>query len=60
MTFSSFFSQQARKPSGIFGWVIAPIIFDKGNVELNDFVYNALAINKKDHLLEIGFGTASS
>ena len=57
MSFSSFFSKQARKPSGIFGWVIAPIIFDKGNIELNDFVYDALAINKKDHLLEIGFGT---
>ena len=57
MTFSSFFSKQARKPSGIFGLVIAPIIFNRGNAELNDFVHDALSINKKDHLLEIGFGT---
>lgn len=57
MTFSSFFSKQARKPSGIFGLVIAPIIFNKGNAELNNFVHAALSINKKDHLLEIGFGT---
>jgi ubiquinone/menaquinone biosynthesis C-methylase UbiE len=57
MNLSSYFSKQARKPSGIIGWFIAPMIFDKGNTELNDFVFDVLSLNKNDRLLEIGFGT---
>jgi len=35
------------------------LIFDKGNLELNSFVKETLAINKSDHILEIGCGTGS-
>jgi ubiquinone/menaquinone biosynthesis C-methylase UbiE len=55
--FSSYFSKQARKPSGLFGCWIAPRIFEKGNTELNDFVFDTLSVGKQDRLLEIGFGT---
>ena len=34
-------------------------IFDKGNLELNNFVKETLAIKKSDHVLEIGCGTGS-
>jgi ubiquinone/menaquinone biosynthesis C-methylase UbiE len=57
MSFSKFFAQQARKPSGLFGRFIMSRIFDKGNVFLNQCVIEIIAVNENDHILEIGFGT---
>ena len=57
MTFSSFFSEQARKPSGWFGRLVMPIVFDRGNAFLNRFVEEAIAIQSDDRVLEIGCGT---
>ncbi|GBC59162.1 hypothetical protein DENIS_0098 [Desulfonema ishimotonii] len=57
MNFSTFFSKQARKPSGIFGLFVMSRIFDKGNAELNAFMKALLSPVEKDHILEIGFGT---
>ena len=59
MGFSTYFSRQAKKPSGIFGRLFMSRIFDKGNLELNIFVKETLAIKKSDHVLEIGCGTGS-
>ncbi len=59
MGFSTYFSKQAKKPSGIFGRLFMSRIFDKGNLELNNFVIETLAIKKSDHVLEIGCGTGS-
>ena len=59
MGFSTYFSKQAKKPSGIFGRFFMSRIFDKGNLELNNFVKETLAIKKSDHVLEIGCGTGS-
>ena len=57
MNFKTFFSEQARKPSGLFGrWVMARI-FDLGNATLNDFMKEQLSLEENDHVLEIGFGT---
>jgi ubiquinone/menaquinone biosynthesis C-methylase UbiE len=57
MNFKTFFSEQARKPSGLFGrWVMSKI-FDHGNVAINDFMKELLSLKKNDHVLEIGFGT---
>jgi ubiquinone/menaquinone biosynthesis C-methylase UbiE len=57
MNFKTFFSQQARKPSGLFGrWVMARI-FDLGNAALNDFMKELISLKENDHVLEIGFGT---
>ena len=59
MGFSTYFSRQAKKPSGIFGRLFMSRIFDKGNLELNIFVKETLAIKKSDRVLEIGCGTGS-
>jgi ubiquinone/menaquinone biosynthesis C-methylase UbiE len=57
MSFSSFFSQQARKPAGLFGRFVMSVIFNKGNADLNGFVNEVMAVQKNDNILEIGFGT---
>jgi ubiquinone/menaquinone biosynthesis C-methylase UbiE len=57
MSFSKFFSKQARKPSGLFGRFVMSKIFDKGNANLNRFVLELMAVDKTDIILEIGFGT---
>jgi ubiquinone/menaquinone biosynthesis C-methylase UbiE len=57
MSYSTFFSKQARKPTGIFGRFYMSRIFDKGNIELNTLMYKILSIEEDDHLLEIGSGT---
>jgi ubiquinone/menaquinone biosynthesis C-methylase UbiE len=56
MGFASFFSNQARKPTGLFGRFVASQIFKKGNAEMNTFIYDSLSISEDDHILEIGFG----
>lgn len=56
MSFSTFFSKQARQPSGLFGRFCSTRIFDKGNIELNSFVHETLAVENNDHILEIGSG----
>ncbi|MGB5894560.1 MAG: methyltransferase domain-containing protein [Ignavibacteriaceae bacterium] len=57
MSFSSFFSKQARKPTGLFGRFIMSTIFDKGNEDLNSFVYELMSVQPDDQILEIGYGT---
>ena len=56
MSFATFFSNQARKPTGLFGRFVASQIFKKGNAEMNAFIYDSLSISEDDHVLEIGFG----
>ncbi|MBN1183380.1 MAG: class I SAM-dependent methyltransferase [Bacteroidales bacterium] len=57
MSFSTFFSEQARKPTGLFGRLIMSIIFNVGNAKLNRFVNEIMSVQEDDHILEIGFGT---
>ncbi len=57
MSFSSFFSKQARKPSGLFGRLVMSNIFDFGNSYLNRFVNELLSVQKGEYLLDIGCGT---
>jgi ubiquinone/menaquinone biosynthesis C-methylase UbiE len=57
MSFSTFFSEQARKPSGLFGKLIMSAVFDIGNAFLNRFVSELLSIQSGDHVLDIGCGT---
>ena len=56
MSYSTYISKQSRKPTGIFGRFVMSFFFEKGNVELNTLVYEALSVEKDDHALEIGFG----
>ncbi|MUP39702.1 class I SAM-dependent methyltransferase [Labilibaculum euxinus] len=55
--FSSYFSKQARKPTGLFGRFYMSQIFKKGNLELNAFTKEILSITPNDNILEIGCGT---
>ena len=57
MKFSTYFSKQARKPSGLFGIFYMSRIFNKGNAKINELVKDTLAIQENEHGLEIGFGT---
>jgi ubiquinone/menaquinone biosynthesis C-methylase UbiE len=57
MSFSIFFSKQARKPTGLFGRLVMSAIFDVGNARLNRFVNEVMSVRADDHILEIGFGT---
>jgi ubiquinone/menaquinone biosynthesis C-methylase UbiE len=57
MGFKTFFSNQARKPTGLFGRFVMSRIFDYGNAILNDFMRDLLTLQQDDHVLEIGFGT---
>ncbi|MCD4675588.1 MAG: class I SAM-dependent methyltransferase [Desulfobacula sp.] len=57
MSFSTFFSQQAKKPSGVFGRLVMSAIFNIGNSKLNRFVNEIMSVQENDHILEIGFGT---
>ena len=57
MSFKTFFSEQARNPSGLFGRYVMPVIFDKGNATLNSLLEEKLSVKADDHILEIGFGT---
>ena len=56
MSFASFFSHQARKPTGLFGRFVAAQIFKKGNAEMNAFICDSLSLDENDQILEIGFG----
>ena len=57
MSFSTFFSRQARKPAGLFGRMVMSLVFDKGNAFLNALVNDLMSVEPNDHILEIGFGT---
>jgi ubiquinone/menaquinone biosynthesis C-methylase UbiE len=57
MNFSSFFSEQARRPDGLFGRMVMSIVFDRGNAFLNDFVNELMSVQIDDRIIEIGHGT---
>ena len=57
MNFSSFFSEQARRPDGLFGRIVMSIVFDQGNAFLNDFVNELMSVQNDDRIIEIGSGT---
>ncbi|MCB2228874.1 MAG: class I SAM-dependent methyltransferase [Desulfarculaceae bacterium] len=57
MNYATFFSRQARKPTGVFGRFYMSRVFEKGNAELNDLTFESLAVAANEHILEIGCGT---
>ncbi len=59
MGFSTFFSNQAKRPSGFFGRFVMSAIFDIGNAFLNDMAIEALSIKSRDHILDMGCGNGT-
>lgn len=55
-TIKTYLANQARKPSGWFGRVIAPRVFNRENREMEDFGLKLMDPNEDDRILEIGFG----
>jgi len=57
MSFSTFFSKQARRPGGLFGRIVMRIVFDQGNALLNNLVCDLMSVQTDDRVIEIGSGT---
>jgi ubiquinone/menaquinone biosynthesis C-methylase UbiE len=56
MGLGSFMSSQFRKPSGWFGRVVMPRLFNYFNNRINDFAIAALDVRPSDVVCDIGFG----
>ena len=55
MALSTFLARQLGNPTGIYGR-FAAALWNRRNVALNDTVFDALALQPTDRVLEIGFG----
>ena len=58
MIFSTFFSEQAKEPGGLFCRMVMSIVFEKGNAFLNDFVSELMSVQADDRIIEIGLPQA--
>lgn len=59
MSLKSFLSRQARKPTGLFGRIVAPLIFNSKNRSMNLKMAEVVAPSDGNTILEIGFGTGT-
>jgi ubiquinone/menaquinone biosynthesis C-methylase UbiE len=55
MTIDRFVAEQLSNPSGIVGNLVA-FLWNRRNASLNDVVFDSLALNSTDRILEVGFG----
>jgi SAM-dependent methyltransferase len=53
----TYLANQARKPSGWFGRIVAPRVFENTNKHMENFGLELMDPDEKDHILEIGFGS---
>ena len=56
MVWSKFLAQQVSHPSGLFGRLILPHLWNRRNSTLNEATLTHLALIPQDRVLEIGFG----
>lgn len=52
----TYLANQARKPSGWFGRIIAPLVYNWENAEMENFGLELMDPDEDDRILEIGFG----
>lgn len=55
-TIKTYLANQARKPSGWFGRIVAPRVFNRENSHMEEFGLELMDPDEDDHILEIGFG----
>lgn len=55
-TIRNYLAHQARKPSGLFGRIMAPLVFTRENSHMENFSLQLMSPDKNDYILEIGFG----
>ncbi|MBN1994867.1 MAG: methyltransferase domain-containing protein [Anaerolineae bacterium] len=56
MSLTKFLAGQLSHPSGLFGKLVLPRLWNKRNRNLNDIALAHLALTPSDRVLEIGFG----
>jgi SAM-dependent methyltransferase len=56
MSWSKFLAQQVSHPTGLFGRLVLPRLWNHRNKALNDAAFARLALTPHDRVLEIGFG----
>ena len=52
----SYLANQARKPTGLFGRIVAPVVFNRENKRMEQFGLKKLDPKEDDEILEIGPG----
>jgi ubiquinone/menaquinone biosynthesis C-methylase UbiE len=56
MILTKLFAKQLRQPSGVFGRMVLPRLFNRRNSALNDLTLKSLALQPHDRVLEVGCG----
>jgi SAM-dependent methyltransferase len=56
MSFAKFMAAQLRQPSGFFGRYVMVHFLNRINVSINSLTLEALQLDPRDHVLEVGFG----
>ena len=56
MSVSWFMARQFARPRGLFGRLFLGGVLDRANVRTNTLVFEVMAVNPSDHVLEVGFG----
>lgn len=55
-TIYNYLAKQARKPTGLFGRIVAPAVFNRENREMEQYGLEFLDPGGEEHILEIGPG----
>jgi ubiquinone/menaquinone biosynthesis C-methylase UbiE len=56
MSFAKFMAAQLRQPSGFFGRYVMVHLLNRVNVSINSLAFEALRLDPRDRVLEVGFG----
>jgi SAM-dependent methyltransferase len=56
MSFAEFLAAQLRQPSGFFGRYVMVHLLNCINVSMNSLAFEALRLDSRDQVLEVGFG----
>ena len=56
MSLAEFMAAQLRQPSGFFGRYVMVHLLNRINVSMNSLAFEALRLDSRDQVLEVGFG----
>jgi SAM-dependent methyltransferase len=56
MSVGKYFAAQLRQPSGFFGRYVMVHLLNRINVSMNSLAFEALRLDSRDQVLEVGFG----
>lgn len=58
MSVSEFMARQFGRPSGLFGRVFMGRLLNRANIRGNSLIFELMAVEERDDVLEVGFGGA--